>query len=135
MDGCTEGGCSKLSELEALFTEGDANDSNAPDKTEKCITENKEESTKYEPNNISNRMRGEIGANIFAEGPKRELSELKALLAEGNANDGDAEQNAQESPGKPQPQATKDEPNDVCDEFHDIPPEYGGPRCGHFVTE
>ena len=118
VNGSTEGECTKLSELEALLAEGDTDDGDAPDNTGEEEAESNAESTKDEPDDIGDGMLTEVAIYSLAEGGKRELSHLEALLTEGNTDDGDAPDDTQEEPCKSHCNTGKDEPKNVADEFH-----------------
>ena len=124
----------QLHELEGLKPCGNAYDGDAADHACSQIAQRHLPAEKDGPKDVGDGVLVEIDVDLFAEGGEGQLGCLEALLTEGDADDGDAEQDPQDGPGKAQPQAAEDEPDDVCDEFHDVPPEYGGPCIGPLIT-
>ena len=117
-NGCSEGESSKLSKLEALLTEGDTDNGDAPDKTCESEAEAKAEAAEYEPDDIRDGVAAEVAVYGSAEGPERKLSKLEALLTEGDTDDGDAPDEAEEEPADACAETCEEEPKDIADSFH-----------------
>ena len=111
----------KLHELEGLESHGDADDGDAAKQTRNQVAQSQFPAQQDSPDDVGYGMLVELYVDPLAEGSEGQLGRLEALSAERNTDDGDAEQCAQDGPGKAQPQAAEDEPDDVCDEFHDVP--------------
>lgn len=94
-----EGHKSKVRKLEALQTEGDADDSDAPDYSENSKFKRNGEAAKDEPNNIGDGVGAEMRHCFLAEWPKSQLCKLEALQTEGDTDDGDAPHQAKQKVG------------------------------------
>ena len=51
--------------------------------------------------------------NLTAEGCEGDISQFEMLLAEGDADDGDAQEQSEEDMGEPDPHSSHEEPDDV----------------------
>ena len=121
-NGGTEGKEGQLHELEGLESQGDADDGDAADQPCEQVAQRHLPTEQERPNDVGYGVFFILQVDFLSKGGEGELGGLEALLAEGNADDGDAEQDAQKPPAQPQPQASENEPDDVCDGFHSIPP-------------
>ena len=90
INSCAEGECAKLSELEALLSCGDTDQSDAKNYAYKEIADAESKAAEDEPDYVSDGVGTEVGVNGLAEGGKAKASKLEALLTEGNTDKSDA---------------------------------------------
>ena len=95
-DLCAEGSKRKGCELEALSSERNTDDGDAPEKTGKEEAKGKTESTEDEPNDVCDRMLTKVLVNLFTKGPNNKAREFKALKSERNTDNGNAPEKAEE---------------------------------------
>ena len=127
-NGGTEGKEGQLHELEGLQTQGNADDGDAADDPREQVAEGHFPAHQHSPDDVGDGMLVEVAGDLLAEGGEGELGGLEALGAQGDPDDGDAEQQTQQSPAQTQPESAENEPDDVGDEFHNLPPECGTER-------
>ena len=127
-DGGTEGKEGQLHELAGLQTQGNTDDGDAADDPREQVAEGHFPARQHSPEDVGDGMLVEVAGDLLAEGGEGELGGLEALGAQGDPDDGDAEQQTQQSPAQTQPDSAENEPDDVGNEFHNLPPECGTER-------
>jgi hypothetical protein len=113
-----EGDGGEPCKLEALATEGDADDGHAPQKPKHDKGKCERNAAQYKPNHVCNRVAVKICINRCAKGPNGDSGKLYALTPEGDADDGDAKQNSQEKPRQSRRKACENKPQNVSYKFH-----------------
>ena len=105
-----------------MEAEGDPDDGDAAEDTRAKVTQSQLPTKENCPKQIGNGVLFVVGLDIFSKGSKGQLCRLEALMAEGNAENGDAKQDAQQHPREPQPKAAEDKPKNVSNQTHDNSP-------------
>ena len=113
----TEGLECKLSELEALLTEGDTYKGNAEYDTKYEVEDAEDFATKDEEEEVKE---GALSCkyNSLTEGLEYKLSHLEVLLAEGDTDEGHAECDAKNEVYCSEDKAAKYTPKEVAEFFH-----------------
>ncbi len=106
-----------------MLAERNTDDGNAPKQARDQKTEGKTEAAEDKPNDVCNGMLAEVTGNGLAERPKAEPCHFKRLCSKGDADDGDAPKQADDKPTDCRCKTCEDEPKNVADKFHDVPPE------------
>ena len=107
----------KLSELEALLTEGDTYEGNAKCKTKYKVEDAEDLSAKKEEEEVKH---GALSVEYYAltEGLKNELSHLEVLLTEGNTYKGNAECKTENEVYCSEDEAAEYAPKEIAKFFH-----------------
>ena len=121
-NGCAEGECSKLSQLECLLAKGDTDDGNAEDQADKQISDRHSKAAEEEPDHVCDGVRAEVAVDGLAEGGENKACHLERLSAEGDTDDGNAPKQTGEEEGERATKAAKEEPDQIADEFHSVFP-------------
>lgn len=120
-DSRAEGREAKASELEALFSEGDTDDRDAKDYAYEEESERLAEAAEEQPEEVSKRVRAEVGIDRLAERPEHKFGELEELFSEGDTDDRNAKDHAYEEVSDSGPKTDKNKPNDIAECFHNFP--------------
>ena len=118
LDGGAERDKSELRELEALLAEGDTDDGDAPNDPRKEKADAEFKTAEDQPDHVGDRVLAEVGLDVRAHGPDRDPRQFEALLAEGDADDGNTPDNTRNEPRERHFKAGEDEPEYVTDRFH-----------------
>ena len=108
---------SKLSELEALLTEGDTYEGNAECNAEYEVNGCKNDAAKNSEDEVE---KGTLSSenNSLTEGLKYKLSELEVLLAEGDTYEGNAECKTENEVYCSEDEAAEYAPEEIAEFFH-----------------
>ena len=107
-DRCPDGPERQLGHFEALLSDWNAKDRDAPETAQNAVSDCHLKAKENDPNQVDEE--GEASTAIHNFLPKREKGEtceFEALQANGYANDGDAPKTAGQYPGKPADQSSK----------------------------
>lgn len=85
-DGGAERHKGEFSEFEALFSEGNADYGDAPEKSGEEETDAESQSAEYDPYHVQYGVFGKIGFDFFPEGPENYPRQFETLFPEGNAD-------------------------------------------------
>ena len=121
-NGCAEGECSKLSQLECLLAKGNTDDGNAEDQADENIAKSHSETAEDEPDHVCDGVRAEVAVDGSAEGGENKACHLECLFAEGDTDDGDAPKQTGEKEGQRAAKTAKEEPDQIADKFHSVFP-------------
>ena len=122
-DGRAEGQKRELCHLEALESEGNADDSDAESRACDEVTDGKLQSTEEEPDDIDDDGSCFFAVNdLLAEGCERKTRHFNALNADGNTDERYTPENAGDEPCQSEPKTAKDDPKKVTDKFHTYQP-------------
>ena len=95
---CAERADGKLCQLEALSSEGNADDRDR-EQDACCHASDAELPTEQdEPDEIGDRVRRKVRGDGMSHRPEEQICDLEALQTEGDADDGDAEDEARDRP-------------------------------------
>ena len=121
-DSGTEGEKRELRHLEALKSEGNADDGDTEHRACNEVTDSELKTAEEKPKNIDDNGACFFTVNdLFAEGRKRKSRHFDALNANGNADDGHTPKNADDKPCECEPKSAQDDPKKITDKFHGIP--------------
>ena len=118
VDSTAEGSESILSDLEVLLCEGDTDDGDAKENTDKRVEEPNADTAASEPECVRLGMILEVAVNTLTEGPNRETCKLNELESDGNKDDGDAVKHARDEVERSVNKSAKDKPYNVTKSFH-----------------
>ena len=113
----TKGEKCQLSHFEALQSEGNSENSNAPDQTCQSEPESQLQSAENKPDNIGNGMLSEMYGSCSAKRPDRKMCDFEALSAERNADNGDAPDQTKNKPYNSRFKTNQNESKNVTDCF------------------
>ena len=112
----------ELHKLECLQTERNTDDGNATNNSRKEITDCQFPTEKNEPNHVHDGMLFKLHSDILAKRSEVHRCEFEALDAERDTDNGDTKQKSEQEPSESKPDTAENEPNEIADQFHIVPP-------------
>ena len=110
---------SELRDLENLFPKRDPDNRDAQDKSQEEVAKGQQPSAYKKPDDVQKeRYRFPFVTDFLAERVQGNAGQLEALQTDGNADNGDAKQNAANKPRHSRPKARQKKPKNVANRFH-----------------